>query len=279
MEYLKERKNWFIGGLSAFCIALMIASATVEFGTGFLRRSTSFVLTPVMSVFSNTGGWIAGRVGSLMNIGSLEAENERLRRENEELTLQNSLLETKVGYLGEAERLLNVSDSIFRDFPMVTAYITTRGLGIWYSTPIIRLERGHGVLVNMPVVTNAVFGRIVAVGGNYAEVVTIIQEPTSIAVFGERTGDEGFARGDYGLMLQGLMRLDFTNQNAEFGVGDIIKTSAMSSLFPPGLIIGEIIEIRLTPGGERYAVIRPHADIANARMVLIIMDLFEHIRD
>jgi len=275
IDYLNEHKNMFMAGLAAFCVAMMIISATVEFGTGFLRRSAGFVFVPVMSAFSNTGGWIAGRVGSIVNIGTLEAENTRLRAENEKLTLLLGLAETRVDHLAEIEQLLYVYDSIFSDFSVMGAYIFARDMGIWYSTPLIRAGRNAGVAVGMPVVTGALFGRITEVGHNYARIRTIIEDTSSIAVFGERTGDEGFARGDHSLMLQGLMRLDFSSQNAEFAVGDMIKTSALSSFFPPGLLVGEIIEIRTAPGGSRHAIVQPLADIASARMVLVLMDSFE----
>jgi len=276
VDYFKEHKRIFMAGLTSLCVAMMIISATVEFGTGFLRSSVGFVFSPVMGVFSSTGGWIAGRASSLMNIGSLEADNIRLAAENEYLRMQNDLMASQLGRLEVLELELGIRDSLFQNFETRAANIIGTQQGIWYSTSIIDAGRRDGVMVNMPVVSGgAVFGRVIRVRGNNSDIRSIIEDTSSVAVVGERTGDEGMARGCYTLMLQGLLRLDFTSQNAEFEVGDMIMTSALSSFFPEGLRVGEIVEIRTALNGNRYAILRPEANMRNTRTVLILMQLFE----
>jgi len=126
IDYLKDHKTIFMASLTALCVAMMLISATAQHGAGFLRRSVGFVFAPVMTAFSNTGGWIAGRAGSIVNVASLEAENARLIAENEDLLLRMGLLETQVTYFAEIEELLGISQTIFRDLPTMGVYIIAR---------------------------------------------------------------------------------------------------------------------------------------------------------
>jgi len=276
VDYFKEHKRMFMAGLTALCVAMMIISATVEFGAGFLRNSVGFAFTPVMSAFSNTSGWIAGRVDSLINIGSLEADNIRLTAENEYLQMHNDLQQVQLARLAELEEILGIRDSLFPSFDTMAAHVIATDAGIWYSTSIINVGRNRDIVPNMPVVVGgALYGRVDRVNWNNSRLRSIIADTSRIHVAGRRTGCEGFAQGCYTLMPQGLLRLDFSSQNAEFEVNDIIETSALSSFFPPGLRVGEIIEIRTAENGDRYAILQPIADMRNTGTVLILMDIFE----
>jgi rod shape-determining protein MreC len=276
-DYFNSHKFIFMFGLTALCVAMMIISTVMRDGTGIIRNAAGFVITPVMSAFSTTGGWVAGGFGFVTGMMSMEAENARLRELNEELTLHNSHLEFLAARAAELEQLLNMSQTAYSEFELMGANIVGKEPGIWYGTPIIDAGAGSGVRVNMPVVTDALFGRVIEAGGNHARIRTIIEDTSSVAAVGDRTGDSGFIRGDYTLMLQGLVRLTFDTQNAEFAVGDVIVTSALSSFFPPGLRIGEITEIRLSSSGDRYAIVQPFADFHGARAVLVIMDTFDFV--
>jgi len=276
MDYIYQRKNLFMASLCALCVFMMLISAVFNQGAQILRRPVNFVFMPVINAFSNMGNSIANRTHSVFNIASLEAESIRLREENEQLLLRLGLLESYLGYRGEWQELLG-NAMLFDDLPLLETTIITRGHGMWYGTPIINAGRNDGVMVNMPVVTCSVFGRVITVNGNHSYVRTIVEDTSVIHVYSRRTDCEGFARGCYTLMLDGLIRLSFTSQNAEFAVGDTIYTSFLSGFFPAGLRVGEVIEIRQTEAGERYAILRPFANVHGARLVFVIMDLFEYI--
>jgi len=276
MDLVKERKNLFMAALCALCVLMMILSAVFNEGTQVLRRPVNFVFMPVINAFSNMGNSIANRTHSVLNIATLEADATRLREENDQLLRQLGLLESYLNYMEEWQELMNVRP-LFEPLPLLDANIITRGPGIWYGTPIINAGRNHGVMPNMPVVTCSVFGRVVTVNANHSIVRTIVEDTSVVAVYSRNTNCEGRARGCYTLMLDGLIRLEFASQNAEFAVGDTIYTSYLSSFFPAGLRVGEIIEMRQTEAGERYAIIRPFADVHRARAVFVIMALFEYV--
>jgi len=53
-------------------------------------------------------------------------------------------------------------------------------------------------------------------------------------------------------------------------VGDEIITSRISSIFPPGILIGYVVELE---GSE--AIIKPAVDFSRLSAVLVITDIFD----
>jgi rod shape-determining protein MreC len=275
--YFKENKTIFMSGLTALCVVMMIVSTLYQNGASAVRNAAGFVFVPVMSAFANTGGWVAGGFMFAANMFGMEAENARLRALNDELALRNSLLEFDAARIAELEMLLEMSLGSFGGFKTKGARIVTKEPGIWHGTPIINEGTNGGIRLNMPVVTTGgLYGRIIETGNTFSKIQTIIEDMSIIAAVSERTGNSGFIRGDYTLLLEGLVRFTFDSQNAEFAIGDVIVTSALSSFYPPGLVIGEIIEFRHS-GGDRYAIVRPFADFRGARVVLVLMDDFDFV--
>ena len=99
----------------------------------------------------------------------------------------------------------------------------------------------------MPVITGTgPVGRIDKVYGDYADVTLISDPGSSIDVVIPRTGGRGMLdrprRGRLVRVHDRLARAPDASPSAKVQVGDEIVTSGLGASFPPGLVVGKVIE-------------------------------------
>ncbi len=88
-----------------------------------------------------------------------------------------------------------------------------------------------------------------------------------------RTQDIGVLEGDFALAAEGNCKVSYLENNVQLNSGDSVITSGIGGIFPAGLMIGNVQEIKPeTHGISQYAVIEPTVDIGALKNVLIITD-------
>jgi len=80
-----------------------------------------------------------------------------------------------------------------------------------------------------------------------------------------------FVKGDLQLKNQGLCRLDNIFPDMDIAVGDTIETSGLGGIYPKGIIIGKVKEVRRkTNDLNRYAIIEPAVDFKRLEEVFVL---------
>lgn len=114
----------------------------------------------------------------------------------------------------------------------------------------ITISKGstHGIKKNMPVVSEqdgiiGVVGKVVNVGLHSSLVLPLLDQNSYIAGRVSNSRYEGLVVGFDS--LDGLLKLDYVKKIAlnDLGIGDLIETSGMKSLYPKGYYIGRIVDI------------------------------------
>lgn len=76
---------------------------------------------------------------------------------------------------------------------------------------------------------------------------TIVDTDTSMGARVFRTKDLGLAQGDFSLMDENRLRLDYLPADSSLLGGDLVETSGLGGYYPLGLVIGSVEEV---PGGR-----------------------------
>ena len=88
-----------------------------------------------------------------------------------------------------------------------------------------------------------------------------------------RTGDVGVAAGDFNLMQEGRLQLNYLDADAAPQVGDLVVTSGLGGYYPSQLVIGYIREVMTDDDGlAQYAVLRPAVEIDGLQQVFVVKD-------
>ena len=161
------------------------------------------------------------------------------------------------------------------DMKFVNANVISRSTSNYTSDFTIDKGSVHGIKKDMAVVTddNSLLGIIVEVGATYSRGKTLTSYDFSVGIKNERTGEPGLLSGSFDLGRQGLSRVADLYSNADYKIGDIIRTSGLGDLYPSGLYVGSVTEI--IPNKYDYtvsAVVAPSISVLETDMVMVITD-------
>ena len=141
-----------------------------------------------------------------------------------------------------------------------------------YSRKVI-IDRGvtHNVVLGSPVVNESgVLGQVTRVYLQSSEVTLLTDRDAAIPVLNSRTQvrSAAFGGGSGGV---GLLEMRFMAGNADVQVGDILTTSGVDGVYPPGLKVASVAKIdRKIDSGFARIVLMPAALSDGVRHVLVL---------
>jgi rod shape-determining protein MreC len=194
-------------------------------------------------------------------------EYKRLKEEADALKARLVGLEEVVLENTRLENLLKFKRQLV--YSSVVANVIGRDPSYWNSTMIIDKGLSNGVRQGMPVVNaSGVVGKIAEVGQDSSKVILLTDPQFSVAALIQEPRESGLVSGT----LQGVCRMKYIRSDAKISVGDKVITSKLSSSFPDGLLIGEIISV--DEGANKSTVeslIRPAVSFSQIEEVLVIV--------
>ena len=143
-----------------------------------------------------------------------------------------------------------------------------------YSRKIF-INRGasQGVVAGAPVINETgVLGQVTEVYPLNAVVTLLIDRDAAIPVLNTRSQQRGAAFG--GLAGGTAMELRFMAGNADVQVGDLMHTSGVDGVYPPGLPVARVTQVdRRADAGFARIVLAPVANLDNLRHLLVLEPL------
>ena len=209
----------------------------------------------------------------LKKLDELEAENQRLKVDNDQLRAENQALR---GFEAESIRLkAAIGYQRTSPFALVPARVIGRSPSNWWSTVVIDKGSEDRVEPGMAVVTpGGLVGKIANLSEHSATVLLVSDENCKIAGSVEGTKEQGIVRVEVrgqrmSNSIQPTMTLNFLSRFAPLRPGQKVLTSGAGSVYPPGILVGQIVEFK-SRELDGQAVIEPSVDIAGLADVFII---------
>ncbi len=134
----------------------------------------------------------------------------------------------------------------------------------------LRIDRGleGGAVKGMAVATaQGVIGRVLRCWSQYSDVLLITDPQSGVDALVQRTRARGTVEGmgSAALRMKYLLRLD------EVQEGDLVVTSGFDSVFPGGLLVGTVSNLRKRPSGVFQEVqIVPAVDLSRVEEVVLL---------
>jgi rod shape-determining protein MreC len=139
----------------------------------------------------------------------------------------------------------------------------------------IVIDRGlmHDVQAGSPVIDESgVLGQVTRTYPLVSEVTLVTDSDLAIPVLNARTGARSVAFGD--TTQDGMLELRFMAGNADVLVGDLLTTSGVDGVYPPGLPVARVAKVeRRTDSAFARIVCTPQALVAGTRHALVLQSL------
>ncbi|HNU06789.1 MAG TPA: rod shape-determining protein MreC, partial [Pyrinomonadaceae bacterium] len=227
----------------------------------------NFVQSPVTTVSSAVTDYFK----SISTLRSAQTENDELKQQVEELKVQ---VQRSEELSDENERLRSLlslrSESKYKILP---AQIIARDPSAWFDHAVINLGSLNGVKLNMPIVNNGgLIGRVVAVSPLTAQINLVTKDKSGLGgVIGELATSNaiGVVTGNG---KRELLEMGYVPGSIEVQVGEMVYTSGQDGIYPPGLKLGEVVEVR--PGSAtvpQQIFIRPSARLFAMEEVAVLL--------
>jgi len=256
-------KNWFIFLMAVALVLLLV----------FLNSKGVFLW--IKNIFFGLFSWFMHFLNQLadgiFDFWQSFIYTKNLKKENEKLKNVEAAILSQISRIKEMERenkLLKEKLEFFDTQNQILAQV--RGFGDDMTSIIINQGKNKGALVNSPVVSkeNIVVGKIVEAFPGFSKA-TLLNNPLSqVAVMTQEARARGILYGDGN---KNYPVLKMVSREEEIRLGDKIITSGFDNIFPKGILIGEVFELKKDDLGIfQEAKIKPAVDFGGLEEVFVI---------
>jgi rod shape-determining protein MreC len=216
-------------------------------------RTTSNLKLAISGLFLPLFG-LAGSAEKLANNSSAAAVPKRmllerlaqLEKENKESQLRLMQAEEAAKENARLRQQLGIAQRYL--WKPRLARVVARDPANWWRTIKIDLGSRDGVATNAPVLAAAgLVGRVAEVGFATSQVV-LVGDPNcrvSVLVGDGPNREQGVIEAKSSSPLDStLVDLSYLSRNAKITVGMPVVTSGLGGIFPPGIVVGEIADVR-----------------------------------
>ncbi|MBM3845072.1 MAG: rod shape-determining protein MreC [Verrucomicrobia bacterium] len=228
--------------VALFVLALLSQSDWVAHG---IRRLVGGLYLPFFGLANSTRSIADSASTALMSRPDLVKELLALRDENQRLKLEARQWDEAVKENNRLREALSLPQQA--PWKLRSAVVVGRDPANWWRT--IRINRGSrdGITNNLPVLSPQGFlvGRISETGYTHSQVVLLGDPDCRVSVLVESTRDHGvIAPSGGGPVDDSVVELKFLSGSSELTPGLWVRTSGLGGIFPKGILVGQVADVR-----------------------------------
>ncbi len=267
--------------LTILCTGLVLLTFNTNIFSGPLSMVAGYTIVPFEEGISAVGSFLSNRSEELGQMKALLAENEALKTQVDELTIENTRLQQDRYELTNLRELYKLG-SQYDEYEKVGARIIARDSGNWFYSFVINKGADDGLEVDMNVMAGSgLVGRIVDVGPNWSKVKAIIADDSNVSAMVLSSSDNMIVSGDLKLYSSGVISFEqLVDSDNKVVEGDKIVTSNISDKYLPGILIGYISSINRDANNlTKSGYITPAVDFEHLEEVLVILEQKQTIEE
>lgn len=264
-------RRWILPG-SFLLVSFLLMILPLDGLVASVKTVLSYIFIPQVRAAHSVVQYAQDTSDTVQELLRAHQENEQLKQEIE----TTHLLATQAAQVFEENQRLTNLLQIRNSLPWkgVWARVAYREPTQW-NTVIIDKGSADGIkersaVISMEGKQEGLAGVVVEVTGNTAKVLLVRDEDFSAAVRLERGGEEGLLVGDGPRPVQ----VKYIPLLAQVEKGDKVYTSASSSVFPTGILVGQVSGVHQTDYFQTAQTIEviPQVRAAAVQEVFVILD-------
>jgi rod shape-determining protein MreC len=261
---------------SALALFLMVADARFQI-TDPLRKAVGAVLYPVQWLMLQPVE-LAGRgAGYFESLQAAQQEANDARQRMTQMSQRANQAELLLQENAQLRKLLELRERL--NTPAQAAQVVYDAPDPYTRRVIVDRGQVGGVELGSPVLDEfGVLGQVTRVLPFLSEVTLLVDRDQAIPVLNPRTGARSVAYGDPVVGHGGSMELRFMPSNADVQEGDLLTTSGVDGVYPPGLPVARVRRVdRRADSAFTRIYCDPVAQVNGVRHVMVLKPLAEHL--
>jgi len=252
LNFMMERKSFLLFLLLEFFAFFLILRSNL-----YVQYKNQHFVTELSGNYNN-------KIHKLTNYFELAHTNQLLQEENSRM---------------KNEQIKNLSDSIsmisWKNFQFIPTVIITNQFQFLNNHIILNKGSIDSIQPGMGVVgTKGVIGTVIKVSPHYSAVLSILNHKTSISVRTKDSNHFGFIKWE-GRSPKTLTVEDIP-VDARIDINDTLITSGNSNLFPKGIPVGIITDIKRLQGSKNYLLkISPIEDLTDLSVAYVLKNKYQ----
>ncbi|HOO44953.1 MAG TPA: rod shape-determining protein MreC [Deltaproteobacteria bacterium] len=167
-------------------------------------------------------------------------ENDQLRKDLTQMQVQCMILDE---LRSENTRLRTMLDfrGKHKEFTLYPASLLTQDITLVFKTAVVDKGSRSNFFINMPIINpDGVVGKVIGVSLNTSQVLLITDPNSAIPALIESTRIKGIVKGTGAESIS----LQYVRSSEDIHIGDKVITSGLLGIFPKGLAIGYVKDVR-----------------------------------
>ncbi len=256
-------------------ITVMLMAMSSNPGVREVQSGIGFAFRPIQGALDQVAGGISSVAAAIAEIDRLRVDNAALHDENARLQAENARATEIERENDQLTALLQLRSGY--EFQTTAAAVIGRDSQEFRRLVVLDKGRDDGIAVGDVVVAagGALAGRVTEVGSTASTVVLLTDAEST--VIGLLVGNA--ATGEVVGQLGGVLVMNQIDSSELVSLGDEVVTagielaSGIRSPYPKGLLIGQVVEVRLDANDVvQTAYLEPTANLEKLEYVLVILD-------
>lgn len=229
------------------------------------------LFSPVMSFVSGSGSFIENSAQYFSDLRHAATENVELKEKLHTQELELTQTRTAVTENERLKGLLKLKDE--GQYKIVPARVIAHDPSGWFESVTINRGRTDEVELSMPVITvDGIVGRVIGTSPWTAQVMLVTDERFGAGAIVARLDGSNAGGSIRGLGERGLLEMRFVPESEKVNPGDVVTTTGQDELYPAGLMIGTVTEIKTSSTTSTRAIyITPSARLGSLNEVAVLL--------
>lgn len=269
-EFFNSWRFRILAVVALLLLGLMLHAATSA-GASVPGSVIGVVVSPVQKLSATISDAATNFLAGFTDYSKVKKENDELKKQMAQITSKLVNYDTVVQQNQQYKSLLGLHDENL-GLKYMPSMVISRDPGPWFSAFSIDKGSLDGIQKNDPVETpDGLVGYIAKVMPTTSVVTTLLDPSSEVGAIISRTSDICISQGTRELAADGLLKVIYIPRDSGVSKGDVIITSGIGGMFPRGLKIGTVQDIKLdTNGMSLYAVAQPMVNLTSVKSVMVI---------
>ena len=248
-------------------LAIALIFFALNLFKGQIREFFYYISAPIQRFFWQLGDQSSDAISSFFSVKNLKKEADDLRIQNHDLLQQVGVLQA----LKDENEMLRsaLGLELQKDYKVFLSYAVGKDI----AQEFLQIDKGakNGIKANMPVITEqkVLVGKISEVHQNFSKVMLISDKKNSFDAAIQVKDISGVIKG----RGRSEMIFDLISRDKDISNGDVITTSSIGGIFPPGLLVGTVESVEKNDIDPFQQVrVRPFFDISEIKSLFIITE-------